>query len=367
MRPGLWPKNHGRLICLDEFHNFAQNPGLRQIIVELQNARDAGVITSGKDAGDYILPAAVRFLTIANWWINRESYTMPVDHLSHLYLRQPQVISRLDFAYAAQKEKLGPPTPTETRQEWTDELVRASVRRAWALTEDDVEFDDEALQIAAAAVSEWDDEYDAVVIPLYTGADKMFSLLRVATSVANICFSHPGGQPARCRVRAVHAQWARQWIEKTWANLQYDAYSSGKRRAQEVREEHKACGRLFSKIANVMEAQAILPKMTDALPQDELSGLFQWDTFMEAKNFVSAMKHHQVFEASHDDTQMLYPTRGGRKLLTRLLDLALGDADRFDWYRDQVMTWFEKSGQDPLIVTPKKVTDDHEWREIQEA
>lgn len=364
LRPGLWPKNHGRLIALDEFHNFAQNKSLRQIIVELQNARDAGTITSGKDAGDFTLPAAVRLLTIANWWINRESYTRPVDHLSQLYTSQPQVISRLDFAYAAQKDKLGPATPTKVRQYWTQELLRASVRRAWAQTEDDIVFEPEAIQVAMSAVAEWDDEYDAVVIPLYTGADKAFSILRVATAVANICFSHPGGDPRRCLVRAAHAHWARRWIEKTWTNLQYDDHSATKRRLQEVREEHRAVAVLFGKIHNVMDAQAVLPRMCDAMEADELSGLFQWENIMDGRNFVSAMKRHQIFEVAHDDKRMLYPTRGGRKLLTRLMDLALGDADRFNWYRDQVMTWFQRAGNDPMIVTPKKVTDDDEWHEI---
>lgn len=362
MRPGIWPKHHGRMLSLDEFHNMSQNPMLRQIIIELQSARDAGTITSGKDAGDFTLPGAVRFLAIANWWKNRDVYTRPIDHLARLYLDQPQVISRLDFAFAAIKNELPPPTPTEAFQDWTPETLRANIRRCWAMTEDSVVFEPDAIKLAQRACDEWDERYDAVAVPLYTGMDKVISLLRVAASMANICFSHPN-DVSRCLVQPVHVLWARKWMESTWRNLGYDTHSDRRMDAQRVREEFLACHRLYELMPTSLDAMASLPMMMNGQTQESLAGLFEWDDFTQSRNFLSMLRRHQIFELGDDN--MFYPTTGGRKLMQRLLDCARDDKPRYEWHRSQTATWFSNRN-DPRVQTPKALSDDLQWREFLE-
>jgi hypothetical protein len=222
LKPGLFPRCHRKLLCLDEAHVMVEkskdNP-----ILHLQSARDVGTVGGVKIYGSRTIAAAVRLNAIFNWGKgNVYSFQFPCQHLLYLY-GAPESVSRMDFAIAVIGDPDPRPEPVEHK--WTSELTKVLALRAWGMTEDMVHFDEGVVEHADQICEDWAGVYSEE-LPLYTRKEKPYSILRIAIAIANLCFSHPEGKYDHCLVRKVHVQWAAQWLERTWAMLGYDRYSS---------------------------------------------------------------------------------------------------------------------------------------------
>lgn len=359
LTPGVWPKRHGTAIAVDEWHTYSQGKYAESwLIRELQSARDSGMIYSQKDSGDFKLKAAVRLITMANWAPERQAYHLPVHHLRELYMNIPQFISRLDFGWPVMAAGEKSFSEYTTPQLWHKDLLRVSVLRAWSMSEDDIEIDEDALKAARNVMSRWD-TFDTEQIPLYTGHDKAYSVLRIATAMANICFSHPLGEPMRCRVRLAHVQWAIAWLERTWREMGYDDHSDAARRAQEVHEVHKVCFYILEKADDHYKGQVLLGDMAKRQPIEELLGLFEWDHPQQGRNFLAILRRHRVFTV---DKNEVTPTEGGKLLIKRLHELATHNEKAYDQYVEQINLWFSKMRD--AQTKPRDLTQDVDYNHV---
>jgi hypothetical protein len=218
MKPGLFPRSHLKALVLDEFHYMVK----QDILGDLQTARDVGTVQCSKVYGTRIMPAKVRFCTIANWPRERHRFRYLCEHFQAIY-GTPESLSRADFGLAVADA----PTesgPVEVPRQWTPDLMRALILRGWAMDETMIHFQDKALQHGKSVCIGWEKKYEPT-IPFFTPQEKLVSVLRLAVAVANKCFSHPPGHPYQAEVRPCHVEWAVSWLEATWKWNEYLAYS----------------------------------------------------------------------------------------------------------------------------------------------
>lgn len=235
MRPGVFPRNHAKLLAIDEAHlMLAENPAGGGLFPMLQGARDIGKVEAAKISGTQMLNAAVRLIAIANWLDgSRNSFATPAQHLLELY-GTPESLARLDFGLPVDELAEGQ-GPEEVVHIWTPERQRVLAIRAWQLQPAGISFEDEAIELAQhVCTTTWKDRYSEEV-PLYTEKEKVYSILRIAIAIANMTVSSGDNLLASCRVRLVHVQWAIGWLEHTWNLLEYDSVSRTSKRSLEPR------------------------------------------------------------------------------------------------------------------------------------
>lgn len=227
LKPGLLTKSHRKLLVLDEFHWLVNSRKLGDDhpMSWMQSARDDGRVHGIKIYGDRILPAKVRLMTISNWARSRKrSFAWPCEHLAWLY-GSPETLSRLDFGLIVD----GPPSqqtfdPVESN--WTVDMARALVLRAWAMEPHQVILEKPAVELAFELAESCREQLSCDRVPLFTPEEKPYSILRIATAVANMCFSYPAEDVYSCVVQPVHVNWAFEWLWHTWTLSGYDKYSS---------------------------------------------------------------------------------------------------------------------------------------------
>jgi hypothetical protein len=226
MKPGAFPRHHGKAMGIDESHLMAADPTgkIEGLFPLLQGARDIGKVEAAKVSGSAALPAAVRLVTIANWLNGgKNSFATPAQHLLALY-GTPESLARLDFGVPVDEIEQGI-NPKGVDHQWTAELQRQTVLRAWLMEERDVVIDPEAIVLAKQLCEEvWKDKYSEK-LPLYTEKEKVYSVLRIAIAIANMTLSCPNGDMSKCHVKEVHVKWTQQWLEHTWKLLEYDTFS----------------------------------------------------------------------------------------------------------------------------------------------
>ncbi len=214
MKPGLFPRSHQKALTLDEFHYMVK----QKVVSDLQTARDQGTVQASKVYGTRVMPAKVRFATIANWPTKRQKFRFLCEHFLALY-GSPEALSRTDFGLVVAEE----PTesgPVEAPQEWSEDLMRALILRAWAQDETMVHLQDKAVQHGRSLVETWTNAYDPE-LPLFTPQEKWISVHRLATAVSNLSFAHPKGEFYHAEVRPCHVDWAAQWLQQTWGWSEY--------------------------------------------------------------------------------------------------------------------------------------------------
>lgn len=222
LKPGLFPRANRKMLILDEFHIMVEERDDHPML-HLQSARDLGHVGGIKIYGARQLPAAVRLATIANWSSGRyDSCKFPCQHLLSLY-GKPESVRRLDFGLIVRGEPND--DHTEVPHVWTSELEHASILRAWSQQPTDIFISGEALDRARSYVRDWARVYSDD-LPLFTGQEKLYSLIRVAIAAANLCFSHPFNNVMAVEVRKAHVDWAAHWFERIWAQSHYEQYSA---------------------------------------------------------------------------------------------------------------------------------------------
>lgn len=328
LKPGVLPRNNGKMVMLDEFHFLVQNSLNEHPMSWMQSARDDGVASGVKIYGNRDLPAAVRLVTIANWMRNkRRNFQFDCEHLGALY-GAPETLARLDFGLAINTQ------PSQLQldsceQFWTRERTRALILRAWSQDASQVFIEPDAEDFAKQCCIDWKDRYDAEQLPLFTPEEKSYSLLRIACAVANCVFSHPKHDPYSVHVRRVHVEWAANWLAHTWMLSAYDIYSYKRRESQEVVKIFEAERMLTVElnmddpIIAISRLQAMLTPFGQSevvtLTGKEINGAHNWLSRMLALHVFERVKEQNAYTVRYT------LTRGGVQLLGNLIKLAEGD------------------------------------------
>jgi hypothetical protein len=341
--PGAWPRNHRGAVIFDEVHNAVtahENP-----FAWLQSARDQGYVSSMKMGGPKKVPAKCRLLSAGNWARSKRStYRYDCEHLKHIF-GSPEAISRCDFLIIVKGE---PDIDflEKVEQEWTQELARALVLRAWKLRPDDIDIPEECLRLAKEACEFWKAEFLSDSVPLFTSAEKVASLVRIAISIANLCFSHDPKDPMRTVVRPVHMQWAIDWLQHTWATNGYEDYCRAEMVKETVTrplhaEKHLT---ITAKQDDPVSAEAFLSMFLEPFHLADLAprlGLAQ----NEANKWLSKGLILHVFVKDRADNAYNAEyrlTRSGRVLVESILDVAIDHPEEFARRMSILRQWVDQ-------------------------
>lgn len=362
MRPGLWPKNNRKMLFLDEFHHMSEQGVSRNVMVHLQSARDEGKVSALKVYGDLKLPAACRLITAGNWSKrNKRHFQYFCEHLLDFY-GVPESLARMDFAWCIQGDV--PMIPEDVTHNWTPELSRALILRAWAMEPHQIHLAPEAVAVAKQASREWDAIYASEELPLHTGAEKYLSIIRIAIAIANICYSHPKGREAECEVRQVHVEWAIAWLLKTWENLQYDAFSQRVHRARTVTQPFLVEAFFTCQLGldDPDHAVVILSRLSESTKLTSLMGIIMGNGHIEEqRHFTKWLGFLQRCSALQERSDNRYhtiygPTEGGLTILQRCISLARNDPEAYVKRYQTLDKWFS-SEDSKLPLMPGQVAN----------
>jgi hypothetical protein len=373
MVPGIFPKNHGKLLFFDEFHHMAQASGENPMIC-LQSARDDGKVSAAKIYGNTKLQASVRLITAGNWFERkRRSLQYPCQHLLHFY-GVPEAVGRLDFAWCITE-------PADMNREtvehvWQPELARALILRAWAMEPHMVHIEPEAWKRAEKIAQEWDQIYVADVLPLHTGAEKAHSVIRIAIAIANLCYSHPEGKPRECLTRVGHVEAAIQWMLRCWENLQYDLFSQRIIRSRSVSQPYtvEALLTVHLQLHDSDSAVILLSQLCETQDHRQLSArvMGSGGAVEEMKDFnkwLGQMNRLSAIESSGlSSYQITYtPTPGCIRIMQRLIRLASDDPEGYVERYRALERWFNSpesrmgpNARDPHGLNPLDGDDSDE-------
>lgn len=343
MRPGLFPKCHRKMLMLDEWHFLSQQSTMTEHPMSwLQSARDSGTVSGIMNYGNRQLPAKVRFVTVSNWTDNsRNRYQYPCEHLKALY-GPPETIARLDFALAVQ----GGPTHEDTdpvKPFWTEAMTRDLILRAWSLTPDQIAIDDEAIDYAWETSQRWADRYEYEELPLFTPEEKPYSILRIATSVANMTMSHVKDNPMATHVRKVHAEWAAQWLRETWHTNGYEDYSNRIKASHVVEfpfavEKVLLC-QLPIGMHQAHQAESVFAQLTSPFTSADAMAITGLD-HAHVHAWLGGLVSHRVFTRKKIRGQNEFVcTRDGLKILSNLMRLCQHDPEEYEKRWKEVDTW----------------------------
>lgn len=365
VKPGLFPRSHKKMLVLDEFHIMVEE-GSENPMLHLQSARDLGHVGGVKIYGSRQLPSAVRLATISNWAHGRpDSFKFPCEHLLYLY-GKPEALRRLDYGIVV----MGEPEETEVIEaphQWTRELMQALILRAWQQDTSQVRIDDAALKFARKKVQEWGTFY-ADELPLFTGAEKTYSMLRIAVAVANMSFSRAKDDIYSCHVREAHVRWAANWLTEVWEASRYEAYSHSQISKREVKQPFHVEAHFTVKlgVTDAHQALRLLDNFFGLLTMQEIAAYVGKDHY-EATKWASELVRLGALEktrAANGYNVEWRLTKGAHLLLKNLLVLASEFEHEFAWRVNRLGTWFMGGArEDPDMMTLTTPTEHlrHEW------
>lgn len=369
MRPGLFPRLHRKMLVLDEFHYMVR--GNRENPTSwLQTARDSGKAYGSKVYGSRAVPAEVRLCTIGNWaYGSAHHFRFKCEHFRYLY-DTPESIARLDFGMVVgtdPDEDLLPDAP----HQWTQELYQALVMRAWGQTHENVVIDNEAGELAAEQCESWRGVYDSDRLPLFSPEEKVVSLLRIATAVANICFSSYQGELAKVHVRKVHVEWAIEWLTRMWVESGYDAYSKALLLSANVVNAFSAEALITIKLAlnDAEHAVRVIVNMIGGMKLGDVCGMLGCENHIAAK-WLSQMLRLNVLQRDRADRYHLeYSlTQGGALMVHNLMLFAEDYPDQWAKRYEAVTRWAEKGNpaNDPGFLPMDLPTNTlvREWEDV---
>lgn len=339
LKPGLFPRAHRKMLVLDEFHIMVEET-LDHPMLHLQSARDQGHVGGIKIYGARQLPAAVRLATISNWVDGRrDARKFPCQHLLDLY-GKPEALRRLDFAVVVDEDPAGDFEAVD--HYWSEDLERATILRAWGQEPKHIRIVEEALQIARDQVRDWSGFYSEE-LPLFTGAEKLFSLLRVAIAAANAVFSHDNDDLRICVVRPGHVKWAARWFEELWELAMYDQFSAAQFAKREVRQPFHVEAEFTAKlhVESADEALRLLDNFFGSVTLAELSaytGKDNYKTTAWASNLVRLGALERTTSKNQYATYWRL-TPGAHTLLKNLVDLANDFPEEFTKRTKKLSDW----------------------------
>lgn len=322
LRPGLFPRSHRKMLLLDEFHIMVQRLGQENPMNHLQSARDEGWVHGVKIYGARKLAAKVRFCGIGNWAKGRKNaFRFACEHFLFLYGRS-EAVSRLDFGLAVSDDVEDHDIGEDITNNWYSELVRALILRAWAQEPEQIYIDQDARALAKQICNEWRSLYSSDLLPLFTPEEKIYSIIRLAISVANICFSHPDNDLSSVVVRKFHVQWAANWLLYTWVCNEYQDYSLTMMTRHQVGKPFAAELHLSVRMGleDPGEAVNILPTLFRGVSIPDLCALLGQEAYEASKWVSTAVRNNLLIQDDDVTRQSKYIlTQGGNQLVRNLL------------------------------------------------
>jgi hypothetical protein len=356
IKPGTWPKNHGRAVALDEMQTFFDTRKA-PLLEALQSARSDGYVDSAKCTGDSRMPAAVRAIFISNFPKSTGQY--PCESLLKLFVT-PEGVSRMDFPLMVTDQvrfqKAGVP------HVYRLPLIKTVVQRAWSQTTDEVNITPEAFDEAERQCEAWEDVYDSEDLPLFSGNEKAESVLRIAIGVANLVFSH-STEDASLRtveVRKVHVQWASRWLEYCWQQAGYRDYSDAIKRSHRVKQPLKMQAILTGGLEDPQMVEASLRPMLEAADLRTYPMLVPGDGWQDQQRMFRLLSNHNVIQTYKDRTgaQMVRLTHGGKEMISRIIQLANENEDLYEKAQQRWQQW----KTDPMSMSaPPDFSDPNEF------
>lgn len=354
MKPGLLTKSHKKLLAMDEFHWLVnkRSMGDDHPMSWLQSARDEGKVYGVKIYGDRALPAKVRLITISNWArSSRRSHAYPCEHFGWVY-GSPETLSRLDFGLVVE----GPPSSDEfddVPEVFNLELARSLVLRAWAQDANQVIVRPESEALAFEYAASWKHKFTSEKLPLYTPEEKPYSLLRIATAVANLCFSHVPGDPYSVVVNTVHVEWAAAWLLHVWEASGYDQFSRSALR-NDTEDSPFAIERFLMvnlRLDDPAHASRVLDAFMHGFDSHDdcaMLGLISED---DKRSFISKGTRLNVLTHGGGDRRgMFVMTDIAHRVAMQLKQLSLDDPDEFVTRYRKLVSWTRAdSGPEGLV------------------
>jgi len=350
IQAGLFPRHHGKLLCIDELHRYGRDGN---VMGALLGPRDIGVLDVTKiHRGTF--PAACRFILVANTLKPIEDYAYQCQHFLDIY-GAPENLSRMDFGVFVQGDVSTIPPPVEHK--WTEELAHATIMRAWAMRADDVRVSEEAEGLIQRFASDWRDLFSEEV-PLFTSGEKSFSLRRMAVAAANSTFAHPEGELHICDVRPCHVEYAASRLTQFWESVQYPAFSlNARQKSEEIHNpQHVEC--LLLKIGGRDPWQAInsLRSLFGEVHPRVLTSLLRSDQ-RDTDAWIGNMLG---LNAAYYDGQKVRLTKACQTMVRDLIWMAEEHPDEFSIRHDKVDNVASRSGilNIPLEEHIRKLRDD---------
>jgi len=292
--------------------------------------------------------AAVRLLTIANpvGVGGFESMSYPCEQMFELY-RRNECISRTDFLYtitdaiAEEANRVGQPDPMTPR--FTGELCTALLRRAWDMEADSITFEPDAISLAVDTCQAWLAVYSPE-LPLFTGPDKVRSILRCAIAIANLCYSHPTGHPMQCLVRRCHVQLAVSVLEKLFTISGYGEFSLRSSDKARLANPFEVEWMLIKNVPDAGLASNVLRNLLGEFNQSELMTFLnldqrqvqEWQYRMFACGALSRRKHG-------DRLLSMRLTRPANRLLRAISAMGDEEPENYKERRDRLLMWKDRS------------------------
>jgi hypothetical protein len=355
VRPGLFPRNHGRMIVLDEAHLMVSNDG-DTVFPILQGARDCGRVDGAKVYGSQSLPGAVRLVTIANWLDgSKHSFAFPCEHFLRLY-GSPEAMSRLDFGIVVDEsdDEVG---PAEVAHDFTKELLQATLLRAWNMDSKSICIDNDAQKLAVTyCQEEWAHRFNES-FPLFTRKEKPISVIRIAIAIANLTMSHVTGDLSTCHVRKVHVEWAAQWLEHTWENTGYNNFSNATFAAEKLENYNKSEAQLVIPLdlKDPRHAVTTLSSMIGVRNRDEVRHYSGMD-YQKFDDWMAKCIRAGVFEIArtgdYGNKVKIRPTKGGDELIRKLVHMSSGHPESWHERYRRMEMWYRQGCQGDAKVTP---------------
>lgn len=348
-KPGLFPRNHGKMAGIDEAHLMVQDDRDKtSLFPMLQGARDVGKVEAAKITGSAMLPAAVRLVAIANYLNGgRTSFATPAQHLLALY-GTPESLARLDFGVPVDEmtDQVG---PESVPQFWTSERQKILVIRAWNMPPEKIFIDDDAKQLAFSLCEEkWRGQYTEDV-PLFTVKEKVYSVLRIAIAIANATLSYRELDVDTCRVRKVHVEWAAKWLEHTWSLLEYDSLSRNMMsRTCEAHswqiEGHLTIG---LDLRDPTSVTFVLGRLYGVLSKEEMRSVVGKngpDFEMWVMRMIRSGGLDVVRNSTFGTSVGMRLTKAAIDIMARLIALAENDHRAWGYRYDQLTQWYSSNG-----------------------
>ena len=299
--PGLVTLNHSGLLIMDEIQDMVQT-GKDSPYLHLTSARGDGLMNQAKVGSAVRTPCEVRLIGISNPMPERQGGS-PCMHLIDL-MGNEQSIARLDFMlWMRQLDRGSTPEPMEgiTLATMPARTMRELVIRAWSMKPDDVLLDDGVWTACEGWSQRLDHELYPTDIPLFTRDEKAFSALRIAVAIANWTFSHPEGEPDKCRVRTEHVTMAIGFLEQTFHDCGYYEYSAVERAINTGMDYNEAEDVLMKalKPQDAADLAARLRQVSGGIRMRMADDLFGHD-MGDGRRFLKRLLGHRVLRARNN-------------------------------------------------------------------
>jgi hypothetical protein len=360
-KPGVFPRNHGKLVVLDESHLMVQdNVGGGSLFPMLQGARDIGKVEAAKISGNQMLNAAVRLIAISNWMGGSKAFCATgAHHLLKLY-GTPEALARMDFGITVDEIEQGM-LAVDCENFWTPERQQSLAVRAWHILPNQIRIEPEAMEESRKLCQfKWKEKYSEE-LPLFTEKEKFYSVLRIAIAVANMTLSTPDGEINNCLVREVHVKWAAHWLEHTWEMLEYENVSRTARRQMIPKQSWKieALLTVALNMSDPSSVQFVLGKLYGVLTKEELKAV-TGQTWTEFETWASSMLRSGGVEIVRGDraNQLCFQfTKGAIEIVKKLTELANEAPEAWERRFFKMKYWVSgnQSGLGKIIDGPDNV------------